>query len=310
MQRIINHIIFLIAVALLVAGCDKQKSDPDNITTGVLSIHKFNDSIPANTSAELRAFLKTIGAPDFASWSQTSAARVFTPDADSVFKSRNPGQVIASVITNARHERLRVPAKKFATVVWSKRQSIIFTDSVMLIALNHYLGPDYPGYAGMPEYIRRQKSPEMLPYDIAEAMVATAYPYDGNNATVLNRLLYEGALAEAKMRLVKDASPAVALGYDDDTFKQIEQNEHDLWQKILEKKLLFDHDPTTAARLVAPSPVTGILGTRVPGRVGRYVGWRIIRTYLERNPDTTLSDILSSNFYMSDDILRKAGYRP
>ncbi len=310
MTRTYFHIFISVLVVVATASCSGHKATTDTGSFTVISINSLSDSTEAVTSAELQAFLKTVGASDLNSWRQTDAARIFSPAADSVFAELKPERTVASVIANARREGLQIPATNFATGVWGKRQSILFTDSVMIVALNHYLGPAYPGYEGLPEHIRRLKTPEMLPYDIAEALTATAYPYEGDNATTISRLLYEGALTEAKMRLVDNASPSAALGYDEETYAEIEHNERELWQKILENRLLFDRDPTVAARLTAPAPFTSILGGKVPGRVGRYVGWRIVMAYLDHNPEVSLTDLLSKDFYLSDEILRRADYRP
>ncbi len=39
-------------------------------------------------------------------------------------------------------------------------------DTVVIVALNHYLGSDYEGYASFPDHLRRLKSAERLPLDV------------------------------------------------------------------------------------------------------------------------------------------------
>ena len=48
--------------------------------------------------------------------------------------------------------------------------------------------------------------------------------------------------------------------------------------------------------------------TEAPGRTGDYIGWQIIRAYMKRYPETTLSDLIKMND--SQTILEKSKYKP
>ena len=68
------------------------------------------------------------------------------------------------------------PPEIYSAVI-TYNQSIILADTVMLLGLNHYLGCDYEGYKHLDGYRRATKTAAArLPYDIAESIIATAYP--------------------------------------------------------------------------------------------------------------------------------------
>lgn len=240
------------------------------------------------------------------------AIRVFSPDVDSLAPK------VSSIENNLRFlqrtgtaEGLNLDRYDYATVVWGKMQSVIFCDSVMFIGLNHYLGENYPGYSGMEAYRRATKNQETLPYDIAEAVVATTMPYQNPaRATTINRLVYEGALIEAKMRLVRDADPAKAMGYTRQEYEALLANERWIWDKMISDGMVFDRDVTTAHKLISPAPYCSLLSTQCPGRAGRFIGYRIVRAYLSEHPDSKLIDILSPQFYATSNPLTEIPYRP
>ena len=89
-------------------------------------------------------------------------------------------RAVGTVLARTRNAGLELPRRRYASVVWGKPQSIIFVDSVMLIALNHYLGAEYEGYSHFPLYSRLVKEPAIMPFDISEALIATAYPFAGH----------------------------------------------------------------------------------------------------------------------------------
>lgn len=98
-----------------------------------------------------------------------------------------------------------------------------------------------------------------------------------------------------------------ALGYSDDEWAWLEANEREMWNALAERKMLFSTDAMTADMLVTLSPVTTVLHSESPGYAGRYVGHRVVRSYM-KNHDVTLGQILSPDFYDNQRTLPEAGY--
>lgn len=270
-----------------------------------------------DNAAALEALWKVVGHGELsedalARWSESPAVMIFTPVADSVFAVSDPlPDAIGYTLAAAAENGLELPRRSYAEVVWGRRESVLFVDSVMLVAMNHYLGAGYPGYSGWPEYARAQKTPQALPYDVAEALACTEKPYqESGDDTLLRRMLYEGAAVKARMALVRNSTPAAALGYSDGEYKWLCDNEAGLWQALVAGKYLFDTSATTASRILSPSPATRILHPEAPGRAGRFIGLRLVESYVARHPEANLGFLLSPEFYGNPDILREIAYSP
>lgn len=276
------------------------------------------DSLVARYRPEITAFMKTVSEDSvdnilLESWSASMPVAVFTPAVDSVYSTlSNLEEMLGYTLGKASALGLNLPKRRYAAVVYGRPESVLFVDSVMLVALNHYLGADYPGYSHWPVYMRLGKSPENMPYDIAEALVATSYPYSatGDDNTLLAAMLYQGALAHARRSLVREGRPGTALGYDDLRMKKLHEEEGAIWRSLVENKLLYTTSEREIDRMTAPSPYVMIAGTQWPSRAGRYIGYRIVESYLSNNPDTPLSFFLSPDFYLSSDVLQRARYNP
>lgn len=330
--RKIRNVAYIPLVLILTSCGGRGVSAPDRLDNigyspqPVERLHTYffeNGDVRAD-SAVVSTFLNVVGVPDETSWRHSAAVAVFTPSVDSVFHDVSVLEnSIGHILAASEAYGLSLPRRKYATVVYGRTESIMFADastgdasrqdSVMFIALNHYLGADYPGYSHWPAYVRAVKTPDNLPYDIAEALVATAYPFVGSGGTPLvSRLLYEGVLVEARMRLVENPDEALALGYDDNTLSWLRDNERAIWESIVSKNMVYDTSLTLQERLVAPSPSTAqLLVADSPGRIGRYIGYRIVRAYLEKNPETAFSLLLSPEFYASpQDVLSDSQYNP
>ena len=303
----------------LVVACSKSSRQADAPEAEVVPLYSYIASghVPDSDSTVLRAFMRTVSeeplTPELVeAWMSSQAVSVFTPDVDSVFTdTAYVARSLGGILANAESQGLALPRRLYATVVYGRPESVLFVDSVMLVALNHYLGADYPGYSHWPVYMRLGKTPQALPYDLAEALVATSYPYslEGGDATALSRMIYEGVLTHAKMSLVPDGSLGDALGYTDAQMRWLEENEGSIWRSIIHRQLLYDTSESTADRLVAPSPEVSVVEPAAPGRVGRYIGSRIVSAYLADHPDATLPQMLSPEFYKGNSVLINSQYQ-
>lgn len=323
----IKHTLIIIITAFLALSCSKESQrprpqEPDRVE--VVPLYRyFADGDSARVLAHpamVSAFLDAVGYPadslssGASMWSHSLPVRVFTPAVDSIYGPEGAplDRYIGYALAAARLEGLPLPERQYAAVVYGRREPIGFSDSVMFIAMNHYLDPDYPGYQSFPVYERVVKTPAQLPYDIAEALVGTERPYDApaDGVTALSRMLYSGALAFARTALVEDADEAAALGYTQEQYQWLLEHEGELWRELLAKQLLYDTDPRTWQQLVSPAPTTRILSIYSPGRAGRFLGYRMVLRYLQRHPEANLNVLLSPGFYNDPQILEGIDYSP
>ena len=308
-----KKILIALVAAFIAASCTSPRHDGEaqEVAPVYALFGQAEVSVPDSILPEYEAFMKVVGADASApeQWAASPVVKVFTPDVDSVFTSLKPLEAaLGGILARAPAEGVELPRRRYAAVVWGRPESIMFCDSVMLIALNHYLGADYAGYTGMPVYRRASKTPERLPLDVAEALLGTQYPYEpSQDATVLSRLLYEGAQAALRMR-VAACSAVDALGYTDQEYALLSDHESELWQMLVGRGLLYSTLPSDADRLVEAAPSTAILAQQAPGRAGRFIGYRIVEAYLSSHPGVSPVELLAPAFYRSESALRESGY--
>lgn len=253
-----------------------------------------------------------VNAQSVADYAADRATTFYMPDIEQRLPSLDSVQSALGRVYAMLSEKLpKAPLYEVYGIVLPYNQSLFFKDSMLFVGLNHYLGADYEPYGHFPEFIRRDKRAARLPVDIAEAAVEVGYPFSPETAypTVLNRLLYEGAVIEAVMQAA-DVDEATALGYTPDQWQWMNTNERQAWDALITRNILYSTDPAHARSLTTPSPHTTLLNPESPGRAGRFIGHKIVSSYLRENPSATLADILSPDFYMNPAILEKSGYRP
>lgn len=277
------------------------------------SEREINDSL-MSSGIEALTYMLNFGHPDdsaFIKYANSKAVIMFTPDVHKQFPNLNEEEATLSAIKqNLRNELPDIKLYNIFSIVSPYNQSIFIADTTMLLALNHYLGPEHDAYSNFYDYQKLTKDSKFIIYDITEALIATSYPYIRNSEeTILNKMLYEGALIEAKMRLIPNASLALALGYSNEQLEWLEENNQQAWDTFISQGLLYSKSLMDFERIFNPSPSTSIIHTESPGRIGRFFGYKIIKSYIQNNKFCNLKQLLSPEFYNSQQSFISANYQ-
>lgn len=186
---------------------------------------------------------------------------------------------------------------------------ILLADTVALVGLNHYLGPDYPGYAGFADYQRVLNRPERMAIDVAEAVLSSRYPYEsGGSSTVLSRIIYEGVMLHALQQLLPAMPLHEIMGYTPEQLAEAERTQQQAWQQLAREGTLYSIDPMQAERLVSPAPYTQQLGAGSVPRMGRFIGYNLVSKYMDNNGGVDLKSMLQPSFYGAETTVVKSQY--
>jgi gliding motility-associated lipoprotein GldB len=174
------------------------------------------------------------------------------------------------------------------------RNKVLISDSLMLIALDTYLGADHMFYEGISNFTAKNLRKEQLVPDVAAAYAKQLVPrYDGR--TFVGLLIYYGKL----LYMIEQFAPFVPeeelMGYSKEEFAWAQANESEIWRYFIERKLLFSTDAKLPGRFLNPAPFSKFyleLDNESPGMVGRYIGWQIVRSYMKNN-DVSLRKLVT-----------------
>jgi hypothetical protein len=183
-------------------------------------------------------------------------------------------------------------------------------DSVMVVALDVYLGKDfflYP-YLGLPQYKIRCMAPEYLALDIMKAMYFEEVWINQKQKTLLDRMIDGGKLLYYMDAIFPDTHDSIKLCYTGEKLKWAEENEKQVWAFIVQNELLYTTDFKTQSNLIQDGPFTTGLSNESPARLGQYIGWKIIRAYMSKHPETSLQDLIEIDDAQL--ILQNSGYKP
>ncbi|MGJ8661893.1 MAG: hypothetical protein ACSHXL_07635, partial [Bacteroidota bacterium] len=65
--------------------------------------------------------------------------------------------------------------------------------------------------------------------------------------------------------------------------KWAKENEFSFWSYLVKEKMLFRINETESINMLSPGPFTVGLPEKGPDRLGQFLGWQIVRKYMEKN---------------------------
>lgn len=182
------------------------------------------------------------------------------------------------------------------------------SDSLIIIGLDYYLGeesdfaPPYPKYM-----LKRYQRPYIVPQfmlQMATGFVRTS-PRD---QTALADMIFYGKSYYFARHMVPCAPDSLFTGYTAEETDEIEEHEQVIWASFLENELLYETSHFTKNKFFSERPKTLEVGEKCPGRIGRWIGWRIIRSFMEQNPDVDLRTLMGMTDARA--IFNRSKYKP
>ena len=185
---------------------------------------------------------------------------------------------------------------------------IILTDSLLLVGLDNYLGSSHKFYQGISRYIANDLDKQYLTRDMASAFAKTvvAPPRD---RTFLSQLVYYGKELYLMQQLMPQKKGAVIIGYAPDDLEWANVNEEQIWRYFIERELLYSTNSKLGPRFLDPAPFSKFeleLDNESPGKIGRYIGWQIVKSFMDNN-NITLQEMLT---LPEEELFKRSGYKP
>jgi hypothetical protein len=183
-------------------------------------------------------------------------------------------------------------------------------EGILLIAIDMYLGKDYTPYgeARIPQYRTRRATPEHLIRDVmleAGNVIPTRYKEEN---ILLDQIIEKGKLMYFLDAMLPDLHDTIKIAYSADQLRWCVENEGNLWAFLIENELLFSSDYEKTHKLIIDGPFTSYFPDGSPGRTGWWVGWQIVRNFMDNNSDVSIPQLMEE--LTARQVLDNSNYNP
>ena len=189
-------------------------------------------------------------------------------------------------------------------------QSIVVADSILGIGLDKYLGSNCVFYDKLriANYLQFNMNRDMIAIDAIKSWLLTEFVYNDSIDNLVNNMIYQGKIQYALKYLFPEKADSLLFGFKGKDIYWCENNESQMWNYLIENKLLFSTDYMLINKFINPAPFTAGFPNASPGRATIWVGEKIVSNYMKQNSNISLNELMHENNYQK--ILSGSKYEP
>jgi hypothetical protein len=167
------------------------------------------------------------------------------------------------------------------------QSSAFSTQNEIVVGLERYLGKDEPLIKELPrsiffDWIKEGMDDKYLERDAICSWIMSNV-VDMREGNLAQNMVNWGKIIYFTEAAMPDAKEEIIIRYSSEDLKWAKENEFSLWTYLVKEKMLFRINETESINMLAPGPFTVGLPEKGPDRLGQYLGWQIVRKYMEKN---------------------------
>lgn len=183
---------------------------------------------------------------------------------------------------------------------------IIYSDSLLFISLDSYLGENY--YKSLPKYISQNMNKVFLINDLALKISENQVKKDLDR-TLLSEMIYYGKILFINKLLLSKSEDYLLFHTSKDKIHWANNNENNIWAFFVENEYLFNTSDDLKLRFISIAPYSKFnldIDKYSPGSIGKWLGYKIVNSYMI-NTNVSIDELIKMDNYK---IFKKSNYKP
>jgi hypothetical protein len=169
--------------------------------------------------------------------------------------------------------------------------SFVFLDEegkdALGISLDMYLGSGFPyerlgkGVSTFSQYLTRTFNKDHMVKKTMHALVQdkAGAPHDNR---LIDQMIHNGKQLYLLEQLMPELADTLLFEYTPTQLEWCRSNEAQIWSFLIDKDLLYSRKMSEISTLIGPAPSSMGMPPESPGRTANFVGYRIVKTYMDR----------------------------
>lgn len=177
--------------------------------------------------------------------------------------------------------------------------SVFSTENDLVVGLERYLGGNHPLVKELPpdqffKWITDGMDRKFLHTDLVTSWTMT-HLVPEVNGNLAEEMIRWGKILVLTEAALYDAPKEIVLRYSKEGYEWALENEFNLWEYLKKEELLFKDSEREKMNLLKPGPFTIGLPEKGPDRLGQFLGWRMVHSFLEKN-DVSLQTLIETPY--------------
>jgi uncharacterized protein YjaZ len=178
--------------------------------------------------------------------------------------------------------------------------SAFCTETDIAIGLERYLGYKSPVIQSLPpnqfyDWMKKAMDDQFLERDAVCAWVMTHYFEELNDVSTIEAIIQWGKILYCTEAAFPEYPKEIIMRYSKENLAWATENERSFWEYLVKQKMLLSTSEKDQANLLREAPFTAGLPEKGPDRLGQFLGWRIVHSYMEQY-DLTLDQLIKTPY--------------
>lgn len=171
------------------------------------------------------------------------------------------------------------------------------TKDLIVISLDFFLGESAryrPPVEEVPNYIWQRYHKGAIVRNCVRDISSYYNKTDMLDKSLIAEMIYYGKAYEFMHQIMPNLPDSVLTGYSAEDMANVrdKENINYIWAYFLDKNLLYSTRSIDKQSFLNERPYVGEISRKCPGRIGRWLGWRIVQRYLEKHPEVSLAELM------------------
>ncbi len=212
----------------------------------------------------------------------------------------------AEIVNGFKNLKFHFPKSKFPQGIFYTNSyfssSAYCTENALCMGLERYLGGKTDVIKELPSdnfyaYIKEAMDPIYLERDAVTAWALTHMVEEKEDAYLIEAMVNWGKVLYLTEAAFPDKGEEIILRQSKKNYEWDLKNERAFWDYLVKNKLLYSKEEKVKQNMLHEAPFTSGLpdGEKTPDRLGQFIGWRIIHSYMEQY-DVTLEELLKTPY--------------
>jgi hypothetical protein len=190
---------------------------------------------------------------------------------------------------------------------------VAITPNDLAIGLQAYAGKNFSFYLTgkgqdmYPGYISRRFEPEYIDANCLSALAEDIFPDSSDGRPLVEEMVIKGRYWWLAGKLMPDAPDSIVTGFSQAQLNWCATNEGEIWGYFLQNADLYTIDPDILKNYIGEGPKTLGMPDPSPGNIGAWVGWEIVKKYMEGHSRLRPVDVMRVS---ARTIFEESKYKP
>jgi hypothetical protein len=190
---------------------------------------------------------------------------------------------------------------------------VAITRYTLAIGLQLYAGKDFSFYSSVqgqelyPRYISRRFEKPYIVVNCMKALAEDLYTDSSGGKPMIDQIIQKGKYWWLIDRFLPETADSLKTGFTQRQLAWCKANEGLIWNFILQNNDIYTVDPDLIKNYIGDAPSTDGMPEISPGNIGPWIGWQIIKKYMENNASVSPEELMHTG---ARKIFEDAKYKP